>query len=159
MSTSELHKQVAQKSVFSTGVALGPLPQLILLAIWGILLFFWLHHAACEVLVPRPGIEPASPAVETRSPSHCTAKEFLMGYPLWPTDRIGKKPHLVHGWVNMVCEGKLKMMTVALPSWDWAWKTVTKNNFLKGQSSGQCTWWAILCIRSGQKLKYIWTWG
>ena len=30
---------------------------------------------ACGILVPQPGIEPASPALEVRSPNHWTAKE------------------------------------------------------------------------------------
>ena len=38
--------------------------------------FFWLHHVACEILVPWPGVEPMPPAVEARSPNHWTAKEF-----------------------------------------------------------------------------------
>ena len=29
--------------------------------------FFWLGSMACEILVPRPGIEPASPALEEQS--------------------------------------------------------------------------------------------
>ena len=34
-------------------------------------------HAACGILVPRTGIEPVPPAVEARSPNHCTAREVL----------------------------------------------------------------------------------
>ena len=40
-------------------------------------LFVWLHHAACGILVPRPGIEPAPPAVEVLILNHCTAREVL----------------------------------------------------------------------------------
>ena len=40
-----------------------------------IFFFFWPHHAACGVLVPRPGIEPRHPAVETQSLNHWTARE------------------------------------------------------------------------------------
>ena len=36
---------------------------------------FWLHHVACGILAPWPGIEPMPPAVEERSPNHWTAKE------------------------------------------------------------------------------------
>ena len=39
------------------------------------LLFVWLHHAACGILVPQPGIEPAPPAVAARSCNHWTARE------------------------------------------------------------------------------------
>ena len=28
---------------------------------------FWPHHATCQILVPRPGIEPMIPVVETQS--------------------------------------------------------------------------------------------
>ena len=38
-------------------------------------LFVWLHRAACEILVPRPGIEPMPPAVEGRSLNHWTTRE------------------------------------------------------------------------------------
>ena len=30
-------------------------------------LFFWLHHEACRILVPQPGIEPVPPEVEAQS--------------------------------------------------------------------------------------------
>ena len=38
--------------------------------------FFWPHHAACGILVPRPGIEPRPPTVEAWSPNHWTAREL-----------------------------------------------------------------------------------
>ena len=39
---------------------------------------FWLRHVACRILIPRPGIGPALPAVEARSPNHWTAREVPM---------------------------------------------------------------------------------
>ena len=39
-------------------------------------LFFWLHHTACGILVPQPGIEPVPPPVGAWSPNHWTAREF-----------------------------------------------------------------------------------
>ena len=36
--------------------------------------FFW-GHAACRILVPRPGIEPMPLAVKAQSPNHWTARE------------------------------------------------------------------------------------
>ena len=36
---------------------------------------FWLHHAACRVLVPQQGIKPASPALEAQSLNRWTTKE------------------------------------------------------------------------------------
>ena len=36
-------------------------------------LYFLLHHIVCGISVPRPGIEPATPAVEVRSLNHWTA--------------------------------------------------------------------------------------
>ena len=39
------------------------------------LLLFWLHYAACEILVPQLGIKPAHSAVEVRSRNHWTAWE------------------------------------------------------------------------------------
>ena len=41
----------------------------------GILFLFWLHRVACRILVPQPGIEPVSPALEARSLNHWTARE------------------------------------------------------------------------------------
>ena len=38
--------------------------------------FFWSHHMACGLLVPRPGIESRPPAVGLWSPNHWTAWEF-----------------------------------------------------------------------------------
>ena len=35
-----------------------------------------LHHTACGMLVPRPGIEPLPSAVRAQSPNHCTNGEF-----------------------------------------------------------------------------------
>ena len=37
--------------------------------------FLWPHRVACGILAPRPGIEPMSPAVETQSLNHWTARE------------------------------------------------------------------------------------
>ena len=37
--------------------------------------FFWLHHVACGILVPQPGIQPLPPAVEARSLNPWTARE------------------------------------------------------------------------------------
>ena len=37
--------------------------------------FFWLHHTACRIFVPQPGIEPVPPAVEVRGLNHWTARE------------------------------------------------------------------------------------
>ena len=37
--------------------------------------FFQLCRAACAILVPRPGIEPAPPALEAHSLNHWTARE------------------------------------------------------------------------------------
>ena len=37
--------------------------------------YFWLHHAACGILIPRPGTEPMPPAVEVRSLNHWTTRE------------------------------------------------------------------------------------
>ena len=38
-------------------------------------LFFQPGHAACGVLVPQPGIEPAPPALEAQSFNHWTTRE------------------------------------------------------------------------------------
>ena len=43
---------------------------------------FLFGGAACGILVPRPGIEPAPLAVRARSPNHWTARELLPSHPL-----------------------------------------------------------------------------
>ena len=40
-----------------------------------ILFYFWPYHAACGILVPRPGTEPAPPALEAQSLNHWTTRE------------------------------------------------------------------------------------
>ena len=41
-----------------------------------IYLLFWLHHAACGILVPQSGIELRSLAVKVQSPNHWATREF-----------------------------------------------------------------------------------
>ena len=36
---------------------------------------FVFGHMACRTLVPQPGIEPTSPAVEAQSPNHWTTRD------------------------------------------------------------------------------------
>ena len=48
--------------------------------------FFWLHHTACRVLVPRPGIEPMPRAVEVQSRNHWTAREVPRFLIKWFTE-------------------------------------------------------------------------
>ena len=38
----------------------------------------WLPHMACRILVPRPGFEPPPLTASARSPSHWTARDFLV---------------------------------------------------------------------------------
>ena len=59
---------------------------------------FWPLLAACEILVPQPGIEPVPPAVEGWSPNLWTAREFSLKPFLIPsihptTDVLGSDPH------------------------------------------------------------------
>ena len=37
---------------------------------------FWLHHTACGILIPWPGIEPGPLAVNAWSPNHWTTREL-----------------------------------------------------------------------------------
>ena len=37
---------------------------------------FWLHHTACGILVPQPGLELGPSAVSVQSPNHWTPREF-----------------------------------------------------------------------------------
>ena len=51
-------------------------PEVIHLIVLKLFFFvFWPHLAACEILVPRPGIKPTPLALEVRSFNHWTARE------------------------------------------------------------------------------------
>ena len=39
---------------------------------------FWLHHMACGILVPQPGIKPMAPALEVQSLNPWTARKVLV---------------------------------------------------------------------------------
>ena len=45
-----------------------------------VLFFFFGRAVACGILVLRPGIEPAPPALEVQSPNHWTAREVLVNF-------------------------------------------------------------------------------
>ena len=51
-------------------------PYIFQLILINLFFFFWLHCAACGILVPQPRIEPAPSAVKASSPTHWTAREF-----------------------------------------------------------------------------------
>ena len=57
--------------------------------------FFFLHRAACRILVPRPGMEPTPPAVEAQSPNYWTARQVP---PFW---NLVVVQLLTHVWVFM----------------------------------------------------------
>ena len=42
--------------------------------------FFWPHHAACGILVPRAGIKPVPSALEAQSLNHWSAREVPVPY-------------------------------------------------------------------------------
>ena len=42
--------------------------------------FFWLHPAACGILVPWPGTETVPFAVEAQSPNHRTTRATIMSF-------------------------------------------------------------------------------
>ena len=44
--------------------------------------FFWLCRTAYRILVPQPGMEPATPVVEAQSLIHWTARKVLELYSL-----------------------------------------------------------------------------
>ena len=61
-----------------------------------ILSFFQSHREACRILVPPPGIEPVSPAVEAWSLNHWTAVEVpgcchILEIALRKSEKLGKQ--------------------------------------------------------------------
>ena len=41
------------------------------------LLILWVHHAACRILAPQPGIKPRPSSVKAWNPNHWTARKVL----------------------------------------------------------------------------------
>ena len=76
---------------------------------------FWLHHAACGILVPRPGIEPGSLAMRTRSPNHWTNRWFLASLKLYDTIQQG----LICGFVDYM-DKRLTHCSLQVKSILWA---------------------------------------
>ena len=71
--------------------------------------FFWLHHTAYGILLPRPGIEPVSTALEAWSLNHWLAREvqaWLLDDEIEPrqTQSVGRgkreegQQHAMGGW-------------------------------------------------------------
>ena len=40
------------------------------------IIYFWLPHPACGLLVPRPGVEPIPSAVKVQGPNPWTTSDF-----------------------------------------------------------------------------------
>ena len=59
---------------------------------------FFLHHTACGILVPWPGIKPVPPAVEAQSANHWTAK----GSPS-KISQLQMDQHLRYNGAQIVC--------------------------------------------------------
>ena len=65
-------------------------------------LVFWLHWAACRILVPQPGIEPEPPLVQVWGLNHWTAREVPKTSLLVPSQAHTDFPsprtlHFLHG--------------------------------------------------------------
>ena len=48
------------------------------LLLWSFFFLIWLPHMACRILVTRPGFEPPPLTASAQSPSHWTARDFLV---------------------------------------------------------------------------------
>ena len=75
-------------SILSLPALLSPLTLGGLDNLLALIFYFWLCHAACGILVPRPGIEPVRPAVEAWNLNHWTSREvpkliYFFGHALW----------------------------------------------------------------------------
>ena len=70
----------------------------------GFLGFFWLCRAACGILVPRPRIEAAPPALEACSLNHRTTREVLPIVFVRQAEMAGGDQHHNNGgpWKNKV---------------------------------------------------------
>ena len=65
---------------------------------------FWPYHTACGILVPRPGMEPAPPALEVQSLNHWTPRE-VRGLPyLMPLHAVSSESQIrLHVWFSDLC--------------------------------------------------------
>ena len=79
--------------VLDLGLVSAPLLLLLLLFYKKL---FWLRHAACEILVPQPGIEPAPPVLEAWSLNHWTSREVPA--PLLLSCLTWNKSLVLSGW-------------------------------------------------------------
>ena len=68
-----------------------------------LIFIFWLHHTACGILGPRPGIEPVSPALAAQILNHWTTMEVPASGFL-TTRPPGKPPDpvLIYNFDNVV---------------------------------------------------------
>ena len=79
-------------------------------------LSFGLHHEACRILLPWPGIEPAPPAVEAQSLNHWKAREVPTSPSLW-FDFLARDLACLHPlydassptWLEQVVNGKWRI--------------------------------------------------
>lgn len=88
-------------------------------------LFYWLHCAACGILVPPFGTELAQPAGEKWSPNDWTTRELPIpfnSYKNAPFSFLENYPHSGFGWLHfqLKCESILYICSelgVALEAW------------------------------------------
>ena len=87
---------------------------------------FWPHHATCQILVPRPGIEPMIPVVETQSLSFgspaAAAKSCQSCPTLWdPIDRSPQAP------IPGILQARIPEWVAISFSSAWKWKVKVKS--------------------------------
>ena len=81
---------------------------------FSVVLFFWPCHVACGILVPQPGIELMSPAVEAWSPNHWTAREF-------PGKPYVLSAAFCSSWNLSILKGLLKFVVLTTDFWRIIW--------------------------------------
>lgn len=73
-------------------LALNPVVSFLFLSLLLVFVFFWPWHMACGILVPWPGIEPASPAVEAQTLNHWTTSKVPSFFILFDFSSIYHTP-------------------------------------------------------------------
>ena len=73
-------------------LALNPVVSFLFLSLLLFFVFFWPWHMACGILVPWPGIEPASPAVEAQTLNHWTTSKVPSFFILFDFSSIYHTP-------------------------------------------------------------------
>ena len=103
------------------------------------LFIFWLHHAACRILVPWPEIKPVCPMMEVQSNNHWTTRDFPFSFHFWCGVFLVHLMHSCHSSSGFPSEKKFLYVAI---------------DFF-GVSMGEGEFRSILCHRLGMDSLFL----